>query len=325
MPLQTFEQALAGLNLPEDTKPSILLANGFSQAWSHDIFNYKHLLEKADFGERNASIQSLFDQFETYDFEKIMRALEAAELVCKTYGVEEEKIAEINTDQEQLKDSLIEAISDTHPERSSHVTTEQYEKAKPFILQFKNIFTLNYDLLLYWIANKSEIAPLRNHKDDGFRSPIWENHPNQNVFFLHGGLHLYDTGSKIKKHTFNDEHDVSIIEKVRNNLDDGKFPIFVSEPTHLKKRARIEHNPYLNACYKALKKLGGTLFIHGHSMAENDKHIFDQINDSDVESVFISIYGDENSADNRALKARANQFIDVEINFYDAASAPIWA
>jgi hypothetical protein len=41
MPLEKFEDKIAGLK-PEK-KPSILLANGFSQAWDYNIFNYKNL------------------------------------------------------------------------------------------------------------------------------------------------------------------------------------------------------------------------------------------------------------------------------------------
>ncbi|PTO62232.1 DUF4917 family protein [Vibrio splendidus] len=322
MPLETFEEKLDSLEVEET--PSVLLANGFSQAWNHNIFNYENLLQRANFGARDRNIRDIFNKFETFDFEQIMRALEAAETVCESYGVNRAKIDEIKADQEQLKNSLIQVISQTHPLRSSSVTVAQYEAAKPFIIQFENIFTLNYDLLLYWIVNKSDIDPEGYFTDDGFRQTTWENMDSQNVFFLHGGLHIYDTETRIKKQAFRGQADVSIVDQVRDNLNQGKFPLFVSEPTHQKKRSRIEHNPYLNSCFKALKKLSGPLFIHGHSMAENDKHIFDQINESDVDKVFISIFGDENSDANKETMANARRFIDADIEFYDASTAPIW-
>ncbi|MBY7733047.1 DUF4917 family protein [Vibrio splendidus] len=322
MALETFEAKLDSLEVEET--PSVLLANGFSQAWNHNIFNYENLLQKAHFGARDRNIRDIFNKFETFDFEQIMRALEAAETVCESYGVDRAKIDEIKTDQEQLKNSLIQVISQTHPLRSSSVSVAQYEAAKPFIIQFENIFTLNYDLLLYWIVNKSDIAPEGYFTDDGFRQTTWENMDSQNVFFLHGGLHIYDTETRIKKQAFRGQADVSIVDQVRDNLNQGKFPLFVSEPTHQKKQSRIEHNPYLNSCFKALKKLSGPLFIHGHSMAGNDKHIFDQINESDVDKVFISIYGDENSDANKETIANARRFIDADIEFYDASTAPIW-
>ncbi|MBM7073490.1 DUF4917 family protein [Shewanella sp. 202IG2-18] len=186
-------------------------------------------------------------------------------------------------------------------------------------------FPLNYDLLLYWALNKTEIIPIGyGNKGDGFTYTEWTNRADQNVYFLHGGLHLYDTGSKIEKHRFNADHDVSIIDKVRDNLDLGNFPLFVSEPSSQKKLEKIKHNPYLNDCYKSLGKLGGELFIHGHSIDENDKHIFDQINNSDISKVYVSIFGDESSDANKVSKANATRFIDVPVVFYDASTAPIW-
>jgi hypothetical protein len=325
MPLETFEDKINSLGKGE--KPSILLANGFSQAWDHDIFNYQNLLQQANFGVRDATIRDIFTRFNTFDFEKVMRALEAAEIVCDKYAVDQVKIDEIKSDQDQLKNSLIQVISQTHPFRSSNITTQQYESAKPFTIQFENVFTLNYDLLLYWIVNKFDIDPQGYFTDDGFRQTTWENAEDQNVYFLHGGLHIYDDGTLIKKHAFRGDADIGIVDQVRDNLNQGKFPLFVSEPTCEKKLARIEHNPYLSSCFRALKKLIGPLFIHGHSMADNDQHIFNQINKSGMDKVFISIFGDEHTAQNRETMANARRFIDtrqINIEFYDAGSAPIW-
>jgi len=323
--LQTFEDAFSKLKPGE--KPSILLANGFSQAWDHSIFNYQNLLQKADFGTRNTLIKDIFDNFKTYDFEKIMRALEAAESVCVSYGFDQTKIDEIKADQETLKSSLVDVISQTHPPRSSRVTTQQYKIARSFIERFQNIFTLNYDLLLYWIVNKNDVDRKGYFTDDGFRGTTWKNELSQDVYFLHGGLHIYDNGSSIHKHTFKKDDDTSIVEQVRENLSQGKFPLFVSEPTHEKKLARIKHNPYLNYCFGALENLGESLFIHGHSMADNDAHVFDQITKSSVSKVFISIFGDESSKQNKETIANATRFIKtpkISIEFYDASTAPIW-
>ena len=326
MPLQTFEDKINSLG--QGIRPSVLLANGFSQAWDRGIFNYQNLLQQANFGVRDTTIRDIFKSFNTFDFEKVMRALEAAEIVCKKYAVDQVKINEIKKDQDHLKNSLIQVISQTHPLRSSNITTQQYERAKPFIIQFENIFTLNFDLLLYWIVNKRDIYPQGYHTGDGFRQTTWENAEDQNVYFLHGGLHIYDDGTLIKKHAFISDVDISIVDQVRNNLNHGKFPLFVSEPTCEKKLTRIERNPYLSSCFRALKKLSGSLFIHGHSMADNDQHIFDQINKSEVDKVFISIFGNEHTAQNSKTMANARRFIDerkIDIEFYDAGSAPIWS
>lgn len=325
MPLLSFQDCLN--QLEENTTPSILLANGFSQAWNRDIFNYQNLLEKSNFGERDEKIKEIFEKLETYDFEKVMRALQTGEIIGEAYSLSQVNIEEIRSDKEHLKNTLIDVIANTHPARSSHITREQYHSAKIFISQFDSIFTLNYDLLLYWIANKYDIEPRGYLTDDGFRGNEWENHEDQKLFFLHGGLHIYDSGTAIKKITFRAANDRSIVDQVRENLNVNKFPLFVSEPTYDKKLRRIEHNPYLNTCYKMLKTLKGVLFIHGHSFDENDKHIFDQIKNSHINKVFVSVFGDENSDQNTRTKANARAYLErfgLVVYFYDAATVNIW-
>ncbi|MBF4323557.1 DUF4917 family protein, partial [Vibrio anguillarum] len=113
---KSFQERLDSLD--EGQEPSILLANGFSQAWDRDIFNYQNLFTEAQFGARDAQLRDIFNRFETYDFEQVMRSLEAAEIVGDAYGVDRAKLDEIRSDQEQLKDALIDVISRTHPARS---------------------------------------------------------------------------------------------------------------------------------------------------------------------------------------------------------------
>lgn len=326
MQLQSFNEILDEFSLKED-KLSILFGNGFSQALRPDIFNYKSLYEDAIFDTRDTEIRKLFIKFETYDFEEVMGTLKNAEVIFNSYGIESEKIDMIREDQDTLKKSLLKVISSKHPEKSSSVEAKQYKCAKKFISKFEKIFTLNYDLLLYWIINKKEIEPEGFITDDGFRSDKFLYPNEQKLFFLHGGIHIYNDGGSVRKHTFKGDRDISIIEQVTKSLGESKFPLFASEPTHEKKLERIRHNHYLNNCYNALGNINGTLFIHGHSIAENDKHIFDKIIDSEVDRVFISIYGDKYSQDNISITERARRFIGQKksIEFYDAETAPIWS
>lgn len=323
----TFQDAIGSLD--GDEKASILLANGFSQAWDTQIFNYATLLDAADFGEREAVIRPLFVNLSTHDFEAIMKQLVAAEAVLNAYGADDELIQSIASDKEVLKNALITAISKTHPGLPSEIEDNKFIAVRKFLSQFNEIFSVNYDLLFYWARNKSNLEPENYKTDDGFRSQRrWEGYgTDQKVHFLHGGLHIYDTGTAIKKHACTDEG-VTIIQQVRENLNAGNFPLFVSEPTYQKKKQRIDHNPYLSYCFRALAELSGTLFIHGHSMDENDKHIFNQIKLSRVSKIFVSIHGGENTEENARTKANASAFLNkhgVEVEFYQAESAPVWA
>lgn len=319
----TYIEALE--RLEEGERPSIILGNGFSRAWRNDIFNYANLLDAANFGARDENIRSLFLRLETYDFETVMKSLVSARTVLESYGNQDDLIAQIRVDEQGLKDALITAIAHTHPERPWDVTNAQYGAVRSFLCNFASIFTLNYDLLLYWARNV-EVAP-QFRTDDGFRRDSkWVGHgTGQQVHFLHGGLHIFDSVNGVKKHTF--DGGGGIIDQVRDNLNEGRFPLFVSEPTSQRKLARIEHNPYLNFCYRALSRLNGTVFILGHSIDENDKHIFDGLKSSSVSQIFVSLFGEEESPENIRSKANAMAFLSGGgrvVEFFDSATAPVW-
>lgn len=322
----SYQDALNQLD--DGERRSILIANGFSQAWDADIFNYANLLDSASFGTRDVEIRGLFKASSTYDFEAIMHQLVSAQIVLETYGADPDLIDIIKADQEILKDALLAAIAKTHPRLPSEVTDDQYVSVRTFLSGFKNVFSLNYDLLFYWARNKVDLKPDRYNTDDGFRWPnTWSiTGTKQNVYFLHGGLHIYDNGLGIRKHACTEDGE-TIIEQVRDNLNKGKFPLFVSEPNDSKKKQKIEHNPYLYHAFRALSKLDHTLFIHGHSMSENDKHVFDQIVSSGVSKIFVSIFGDENTAANKRARANALAYLSspsLTVDFYQAETAPIW-
>lgn len=321
----SFSQALAAA--PKEPI-SLLMGNGFSQAWKSEIFNYKNLLDRAHFGESDNILKKLFTKMETYDFEKIMKELDSAKNVLDIYNTNTELSKKITIDQTNLKNSLIQSISKSHPSLPSEITNKQFTQARIFLKNFDNLFTLNYDLLMYWARNQDALPPKDYDTDDGFRAgKIWQSEDtDQNVFFLHGGLHLFDSEFCIKKHAYTNNN-TTIITQVRANLEKGKFPLFVSEPTSEQKLERILHNPYLNFCYKELGKIKGSLFIFGHSLDDIDKHLFEQIQKSKITNCFISIYGDPESNTNKALKANATKFIqkqNLAIDYFNAETAPIW-
>ena len=97
--MKTFEQVLEELG--EGAEPALLVANGFSQAWNPDVFNYANLLEKADFGASNEVLRGLFNHFQTYDFEKVMHQLLGAEAVAMG-------LANVCVPHEQLDDTVQE-------------------------------------------------------------------------------------------------------------------------------------------------------------------------------------------------------------------------
>ncbi len=139
--MQFFEDAKNSQG--NDVALSIVFGNGFSQAWDRGIFNYSNLLEAADFGERDRLLKSLFERFDTYDFETIMRSLEATEEVLNVYGGCSEPLDQITSDKTIIKESSIAAISSTHSDVPDKITDAQYVAVRNFISSFENIFTMN--------------------------------------------------------------------------------------------------------------------------------------------------------------------------------------
>lgn len=107
----------------------------------------------------------------------------------------------------------------------------------------------------------------------------------QNLFFLHGAFNIYKDGKKIKKIT--QQTDKALYDRLEGILNDGDQEIvcvFQSE----NKLEVIEDNPYLKKAYDKLETLKGSLVIIGSSLADNDNHIFEQLEKSDIENIYIS-------------------------------------
>lgn len=325
--MQTFDEVFA--TIPDGILPTILLGNGFSQAWDASIFNYASLFQVANFDDRDAQIRMLFDRLNTWDFEAVMRTLLSAELVADVHGLDQGVIETIKKDQAILKEALLTAVSDNHPGLPNELTTAQYETVRKFLSRFSQIFTVNYDLLMYWARNQNlEPAWVT---DDGFRAEqLWKGYgTDQSVHFLHGGLHLYETPTGVRKHAYTGEVGGGIVGQVRDNLNlqPPRFPLFVAEPTHQKKKERIDRSPYLSYCLRKLTAVTTPIFILGHSMDQNDRHIFEAIRTSSVRQIFVSVFGDEHSDANRQLIANARAYLGgplTTVDFFDASTVSAW-
>src|SRR5260370_1205122 len=64
----------------------------------------------------------------------------------------------LRNDAAAIKDALVTAIAKRHPDRPYDVKPEQYAACRAFISRFEHIFTLNYDVLLYWAIKARQAA-----------------------------------------------------------------------------------------------------------------------------------------------------------------------
>lgn len=365
--IMTFEEAI--VDSEECKKRHLLLGNGFSIACCPDIFHYGSLFDEADFKDF-PNAKNIFDAIQTFDFEKVIRMLEDSAKIQPFYGDKGEDVAsEMTQNAKQLKDILVSTIANKHPEKLSSIPQEKIFACRKFLSHFLGdrktggVYTLNYDLLLYWTLMSTESAfilhsseekgfghaeiPKKLDCNDGFGNVednldteyvVWHGETASSsgtrVFFLHGALHLFDAGAELRKYAWI-RTGIPLIEQARQAINDNAFPLFVAEGESNKKKEKIRHNAYLYQCLKQLTANLNTgthcLFIYGHSLAENDEHILQQIRKGRFKKLYVSIYGDKDSDANKEIISRAegfsslrNQNHPLDVKFYDAESAKVW-
>ena len=257
----------------------LLLGNGFSRACRNDLFAYEALFDTAK-DRLSSRIKKAFTALDTTDFEKVMRALKQAEFLVKAYAPIDSDLANrLGSDANKSREILARAIASNHPERMSDISDDRFGNCRAFLSNFKNIYTLNYDLLVYWALMQDGIDEIELKCDDGFRHPeqgpmeyvVWEfsDLGQQNVFYMHGALHIFDAGSEIQKYTWSNTG-IALVDQILGALETDRYPIYVSEGTSQSKLDRIMHSSYLVRGYRSLSEVSGSLFIFGHSLQLTD-------------------------------------------------------
>ena len=334
-----FQKALA---LSEEGKRHLMLGNGFSRACRNNLFAYEALFKQAE-NQLSPRIRQAFEILNTHDFETIMRILNSSADVLPVYTDDSSLIAILKEDVDALRDALAKAIAGSHPARPGDISAVEFAACRSFLSNFSNIYTLNYDLLLYWALMQDEVATLAIDCDDGFRQPedgpedyvVWDaaDSTQQNIFYVHGALHIFDAGSELQKYTWSNTG-MPLVDQIRDSLAHNRYPIYVSEGTSEEKMQRIMHSAYLSRALRSMIQVTGSLFIYGHSLANNDKHILRLIERGKVTRLFVSLYGDPNSRENKWIIKRANSMSNersltgskkqLAVYFYDAQSAKVW-
>lgn len=319
-----------------DYSKNLLLGNGFSVAHS-DVFCYDSILKESSF-----CTSRLFQN--TSDYEKVIEGLNFQRDVFQQAYDDYVTATMLEDLGDELKWDLIHTLVKIHDK--VYIDDKANHNTFLFLSNFSNIFTLNYDLLLYWVINyavelyrqnKSEYYSIvgtdKFYPCDGFDKKyneddcIWcEDRWPQNIFYLHGGLHLFCNSENTYKLTYNVNNKQTIIQKTKYWLEQGTSPLIIIEGNSFDKLNWIKRSHYLNYCYEKLSKIHGVVFVHGHSLDENDQHIFNAINaNQNIKAVYISIFdpikNEERIRDN-AKRRINNRSLNVE--FYNAQSVALW-
>lgn len=319
-----FDRAL---EMSTDDSRSVLLGNGFSIARAGAIFNYANLLDKSGLPEQSP-IRNVFRELATSDFEEVMRALEHAARIEAAYE-DAAKSAQFQQDAEAVREALIRAVRAVHPDVHFEIPKDQVENCSEFLGKFEKVFTLNYDLQLYWVILR---AAAKNRTDgfgtgsevDGFRT--FSETAYCSTYYLHGALHLFEgEAGDTKKRVLTGS---KIIDDIAETIQrTRKLPLFVAEGTMIQKLKTINSVAYLRYCYKELKETKGHIFIFGHSVSNNDRHIYNAIFASnELKKLFFCVHNPMNdwSLLRERLAPFADRRKDIEIHYIDSATARVW-
>lgn len=325
---------------------SLILGNGSSIAIS-SRFRYQSLYEYAK--EKNIiknSLSQIFDSFKTENFELILHKLWQAKKINEILGIQNLKI---DTSYAECRNSLIQVVRAIHPDYLE-INNEDLVRISNFISNFSMVFSLNYDLLLYWAINIGNDRLGTNRFKDcfvlsfqnlggNFFQPDWEylKRPFSSqeeatlVFYLHGNLSLtrfldqdFEIELKIKR-TDNKNLKKAII----NLWNSGEHvPLCVCEANSNLKLKAIHESSYLtNVYYKALSDIDGRLTVYGWGFNDQDDHIIKRLNQINISKkiskIAVSFIRDNGYIERAERKIREIN-PDIQIDFFCAKSSGCW-
>ena len=68
------------------------------------------------------------------------------------------------------------------------------------------------------------------------------------------------------------------------------------------------HSAYLHKALRSFSSIGGSLFIFGHSLDDNDDHVLGKIPTSKIHDLFVGLHDDSNSTHNQKIIKKARKF-----------------
>ena len=287
-------------DIQDKFKGNILLGNGASIAIDKRL-SYRSLYERVcKSGRLDDELINMFSYFGTTNFEFIMRLLLEASQVNEVLQIDDDD--KTKNYYHGIRDSLIKTIGDIHP------TYEDVERLLPkierFLMNFTNVLSLNYDLLVYWsIMEGNERLGCQWFKD-GYVGGEFDNDFGEYMYrpqlpakgatlvlYPHGSLFLatdiYGNEEKLSR-----SKDEMLLEAILDKWKKKDYiPLFVSEGDTTAKLQAIRRSNYLGAVYDSvLKDIRGSLVIYGWSASGQDDHIFDAIDHEDITDIAVSVH-----------------------------------
>jgi CRISPR/Cas system-associated endoribonuclease Cas2 len=321
---------------------SIILGNGASISISNK-FNYHSLYEEA-FNEQDSRITEIFDEYETTDFELILDRLFHADKVNEIFNIDDPD-SELANNYDLIKDRLIEVIRENYIEYQE--LSNELEKIYKFLKKFDKVFSLNYDLTVYWSMLEGDEVFGTYFKDcfinGSFDSSDWKKYAESYtgasgstlVFYPHGNLVLARNANDDEIKLNRGDGLWNLLERIFMKWEDDNYrPLFISEGSSAQKLKSIKRSPYLNIVYyNIIPSITNDICIYGWSLADNDNHLVKKFfKDNYIYNVAVSIFkGDRNNRalqnEMRSIKTKIKNYSrnsGINILFYDSSSEGCW-
>jgi hypothetical protein len=306
----------------------IFLGNGFSIN-VYPALNYSSLFNKL-LSYLTVDERSVLNNFNSTNFEDIQGKLLSALRVNSSFGYQTPKI---ESTIKVLKRGLLLAVKDLHP-ASSDLDPVQVFRLSQRLDWFQDIFTTNYDILLYHISlitldrfKTSRCVPrcqdffrLTQGRLEFFVASLVH---YRNIYYLHGALFIYkekDVTVKMRRGGITKD----LLNLVGAKVLHGDVPLFVSEGSSSLKRETIKNSEYLRFCGNAFRTAQKPLVIHGFSFSDCDDHLIADLNNC-KRNLAIGLYLNglgENQVSQKikAILYKLFKYSSTEIKFYDSKS-----
>lgn len=324
------------LNQSETTK-SLVLGNGFGLAFDRAVnesnFNWSTLLDLCDI-DSESPIYNLLKQC-NLDFELAHQKLNSAIDVVSEYEEESSLIPMLNEQIKLLRKQLVQAVTRSHPlslksdssDEELKVRKRLVRRCRKFLKKFDTVFSLNYDLLLYWVRCFNPPFLGRDSFYPDGEDLVFSEDNESNYFFPHGALFLYRIGAKAIK--LRSSMDYPILARVEDNIKNGVFPMCISEGTGTQKLESIKSNTYLLYAYNRIKQCEGDIFTFGCSFQDQkDDHIIRAMIESPAERIIVGEHSPNQEAFHRLKyefeRVKALLKSNKEIIIADTEGAEVW-
>ena len=256
----------------------LLLGNGFSRLFSQK-FSYESLFETFLAGA-NPQAQSVFRSFGTTNFEAILEQLASAHHVNKCLRLDTAKIEET---QAIVRNGLVKAIESNHP-RNQDLDAKRLSCFTESLDLFHDIYTLNYDLILYHMIMLARDRHRACHTIRPYNDYFWQRTKDdwlqfmdfqhiqvyKHAYYLHGALFLFKDGYRDLKIC---REGRELVDEIGDKIKAGQIPLFISEGKSAEKNLAISRSNYLRFAHKHLSSPRDALVIFGTSLSDQDDHI----------------------------------------------------